>query len=252
VWYEDGKLVANASLMRSTDDIWLVANVVTDPDYRRGGICRRLMDAVMDEACRRGARQLQLQVRKGNEAAHALYEDLGFWKMHATAKLRLRAAGSATRLAEPTRGFEIEQWGGDEAVLARRLLARVGDVGAALHPGLVRKHSRRGGVRGAVDGWCKMLRPSRWAAVSDGSYRGVAVVRASARGASHRLEIVADPLWRGRVEAPLVDAALMLLARRVPREVLAEIDDREEGALTSLRRAGFQDVRTLERLALDL
>ena len=102
-----------------------------------------------------------------------------------------------------------------------------------------------------MDDWFKMQRHYRWAAVSAGSYRGVAVARASVRGDSHRIEIVADPLWRGRVEASLVDAALTLLARRAPREVLAEIDDREVGALTSLRSAGFRDVRTLERLALD-
>jgi hypothetical protein len=68
----------------------------------------------------------------------------------------------------------------------------------------------------------------------------------------HLLDVVADPLWRGRVEAPLINAALIQLARQAPREVQAEIDDREIGAESALRRAGFRHVRTLDRLALDL
>jgi hypothetical protein len=128
----------------------------------------------------------------------------------------------------------------------------VGEDGTALHPGLVRSQARRRDIRGAVDDWLRMQRHHRWAAVSAGSYRGVAVARTTERDTAHRLDIVADPLWRGRVEAPLVDAALIRLARSAPREVQAEIDDRESGALRALGEAGFKHVRTLDRLALDL
>ncbi|MFN2252508.1 MAG: GNAT family N-acetyltransferase [Anaerolineae bacterium] len=252
VWHEDGVLVANASLMRSTEDVWQVANVVTHPDHRRRGIGRRLMGAVIDDARRRGARQLQLQVRTDNEAGQTLYGDLGFRRLQATAKFRLRDASAAVRLSEPARGFAVVEWGRGEAHMVRRLLTRAGEDGAATHPGLVRVASRRSDARSMFDDWLRMNRHFRFAAVEVGSYRGVAVARSSEREPMHLLDVVADPLWRGRVEAPLINAALIQLARQAPREVQAEIDDREIGAESALRRAGFRHVRTLDRLALDL
>jgi ribosomal protein S18 acetylase RimI-like enzyme len=252
VWYEDGRLVANASLMRSKDDVWLVANVVTDPAYRRRGICRRLMDAVLFEAETRGGRQVQLQVRQGNEAAHALYETLGFRKLHATARLRLVSPGAATRLNQPAYGCSIVRWSGRDSNMVRRLLARADDGQSPLPHDLVRAEVRRGTLRSALGDWFKAQERYRFAAREAGSFRGVAVTLAVGHGLAHRLEVVTDPSWRGRVEASLIDACLAQLARRAPRPVEADVDERETGAIDALQRAGFKLVRTLDRLALDL
>jgi len=55
-----------------------VLNIVVDPAFRRQGIARLLLDALVDEARVRGADQLFLEVRAGNEPALTLYRDIGF------------------------------------------------------------------------------------------------------------------------------------------------------------------------------
>ncbi|MHB9133491.1 MAG: ribosomal protein S18-alanine N-acetyltransferase [Armatimonadota bacterium] len=64
--------------------MWAVgeeAHVVTlavDPEYRRHRLGRRLMEALMQEARRRGASLVTLEVRVGNRPALGLYASLGF------------------------------------------------------------------------------------------------------------------------------------------------------------------------------
>ncbi|MBP3412769.1 MAG: ribosomal protein S18-alanine N-acetyltransferase [Oscillospiraceae bacterium] len=55
-----------------------VMNVAVSPAYRRQGIGRALMEALITELSARGMESLTLEVRASNEAAIALYEALGF------------------------------------------------------------------------------------------------------------------------------------------------------------------------------
>src|SRR5262245_50416653 len=55
-----------------------VNNVATHQDYRRIGVGRSLMEAAEDEARRRGALHVLLEVRASNEAAQMMYRNLGF------------------------------------------------------------------------------------------------------------------------------------------------------------------------------
>jgi ribosomal-protein-alanine N-acetyltransferase len=48
------------------------------PDRRRGGVATLLMQHVLAEAAKEGARKATLEVRASNQAALALYERLGF------------------------------------------------------------------------------------------------------------------------------------------------------------------------------
>ena len=63
---------------------WIIADelhvntIAVDDQYRRRGLARHLMTAVMAEAARRGARRATLEVRASNEPALKLYENLGF------------------------------------------------------------------------------------------------------------------------------------------------------------------------------
>lgn len=64
--------------------VWLVVDeahittIAVDPDYRRQGIARSIMHALLDQAAKRGATCSTLEVRAGNEAAIRLYEGLGY------------------------------------------------------------------------------------------------------------------------------------------------------------------------------
>jgi ribosomal-protein-alanine acetyltransferase len=55
-----------------------IQTVTVAPRARRQGLARAMMLALIDEARRRGAEELFLEVRADNESAQALYTELGF------------------------------------------------------------------------------------------------------------------------------------------------------------------------------
>lgn len=55
-----------------------IQTVTVAPRARRQGLARTLMLQLLNEARRRGAEELFLEVRVDNDAAKALYEELGF------------------------------------------------------------------------------------------------------------------------------------------------------------------------------
>lgn len=81
-WYviaetEDGDLAGYAGLMAGVDtaDIQTLAVL---PAYRRQGLGRMLLDALVGEARRRRVADVLLEVRADNEAANQLYRTKGF------------------------------------------------------------------------------------------------------------------------------------------------------------------------------
>ncbi|HWA15521.1 MAG TPA: ribosomal protein S18-alanine N-acetyltransferase [Gemmatimonadales bacterium] len=55
-----------------------ILNLAVDPDGRRGGLGRTLLEAGLAEVARRGATRVWLEVRESNAAARALYARRGF------------------------------------------------------------------------------------------------------------------------------------------------------------------------------
>ncbi len=55
-----------------------IHNLAVHPAYRRRGIGRSLLQAVIDEARDHRSSRITLEVRKSNEAAQRLYQSLGF------------------------------------------------------------------------------------------------------------------------------------------------------------------------------
>jgi ribosomal-protein-alanine N-acetyltransferase len=81
-WYiaaldDENKLLGWAGLMTVSDSAQIFT-VGTVPHARRQGVARRLVEAMLDEARRREATEVFLEVRVDNEAAKALYEGFGF------------------------------------------------------------------------------------------------------------------------------------------------------------------------------
>jgi ribosomal-protein-alanine N-acetyltransferase len=66
---------AGVRVVADTAEILTVGVV---PAARRAGIARRMVDALLAEGIRRGAREAFLEVRVDNAAAHALYASEGF------------------------------------------------------------------------------------------------------------------------------------------------------------------------------
>jgi ribosomal-protein-alanine N-acetyltransferase len=73
----DGQLTGYAVFWQVLDQGEL-GNVAVDPQWRRHGLARQLIAAVMERAAARGVRELFLEVRPSNVGARLLYESFGF------------------------------------------------------------------------------------------------------------------------------------------------------------------------------
>ena len=56
-------------------------NVAVDPGFRRQGVARALIEALIAELSKMGSRCLRLEVRVSNENARALYARMGFQQL---------------------------------------------------------------------------------------------------------------------------------------------------------------------------
>lgn len=75
--HAEGRLVAFAGLWMMVDEAH-VTTISVHPDWRRRGIGRRLMLALLELAVEIGARRMTLEVRPSNAGARALYAEFGF------------------------------------------------------------------------------------------------------------------------------------------------------------------------------
>lgn len=85
VWVDDGRVVANLSLIPCTrslfgfgEKVYLIANVAVRAEYRRKGIAAALTRQAMHVLQTEGENPPWLHVRKENQAAYELYRSLGF------------------------------------------------------------------------------------------------------------------------------------------------------------------------------
>lgn len=254
VRYSGGRLVGNVTLLRHPGETWVIANVVTAPDHRRRGVGRELVLLAIDEAARRRAQRVVLQVREGNDAAVSLYADLGFEHNGATHTLSVR---SARLISDPSRSpdvnapMRLSDWRSSDDGAVRRLLARAGILDAAGPIGLVRRELNRRGLRHRLDDWLKMKRTVR-VLISDGhDLRAAAVAHVTERDAAHRVDFVLDPAHRGVAALAIVDAIAERLRDEPDRAIDALVEADQPELKERLETIGFTRTRTLQRMVLD-
>ncbi len=73
----DGKICGYAGLWKILDE-GHITNVAVFPEYRRRGIARAMLEALIDEAAKQGVERFTLEVRAGNDAAKKLYAGMSF------------------------------------------------------------------------------------------------------------------------------------------------------------------------------
>ena len=56
-----------------------ITNIAVAPNVRRQGFGRAIVEALIDDAEKKGLEQISLEVRESNEAAIALYQAFGFF-----------------------------------------------------------------------------------------------------------------------------------------------------------------------------
>jgi ribosomal-protein-alanine N-acetyltransferase len=74
---QDEALVGYASAA-VIDDVADLTRIAVRPAARRSGVARTLFAALVDQAAKRGARRMMLEVDETNEGALALYRSVGF------------------------------------------------------------------------------------------------------------------------------------------------------------------------------
>lgn len=73
----NGEPIGFCSFWRVVDELH-INNLAVLPAWRRGGVATALLDHVLREGTRLGARRASLEVRRSNEPARQLYERFGF------------------------------------------------------------------------------------------------------------------------------------------------------------------------------
>ncbi len=73
----EGHILGFCSFWRVFDELH-INNLAVAPDRRRAGIATALLNHVLEQGVRLGARRATLEVRRSNTAARLLYERFGF------------------------------------------------------------------------------------------------------------------------------------------------------------------------------
>jgi GNAT superfamily N-acetyltransferase len=96
----DAQAVGNAQLT-----VWRqrgeIGSLVVTPVYRRRGLARRLVTALIEEADRRGLESLEIAARACQPAIVAFYERLGFERLEGADEPRAREPGKKNGLFHP-------------------------------------------------------------------------------------------------------------------------------------------------------
>lgn len=253
VWIVDGRLVGNASLTRESGapGVMSVSNVAVLPAYRHQGIARRLMEAVIRRAVERGAKRLLLEVNDDNVAARQLYESLGFELYDTCHEVRM----PRFRWPEPSRApnVPLRPWRAADAAAVRALIRAATPEEMQ---GLPMGQGRRPVASDSrLLAWLSRLFGQgvrrTWVLEGSASLQAALQVIERDQRDAHRLDIVVRPQHRGTLERELLSRALYELRRR-QLDLKATVSASHPQALQAFKEAGFDTVRVLARMTLDL
>ncbi len=76
--YEEEGVLRGYCVMRILGEEGEIQRIAVEPAFRRQGIARKLMDAMVYLARGKGVREMALEVRESNAGARKLYESYGF------------------------------------------------------------------------------------------------------------------------------------------------------------------------------
>lgn len=251
VWEENGRIVGNVTLLPAqTPRRFLVANVAVHPDFRRRGIARGLMQAVLEAVEQRHGQTVLLQVVKDNHQAVNLYRSLGFMTVGSMTEWFT----SAARLRElPLLDNRVEI-----QPLRRQAWQEAYQLDlSCLHPDLNWPDPLQMDMYKV--GWWQWLgnvlngrQQETWTtSSSSGQLTGLATI-ASEWGRVHRLSVRVRPAWRGQVERPLIAKLLRRLRHLPRRNVRIDHPDQDGNMNQLLEEANFTARRTLTHMRLDL
>lgn len=243
VWFENGKLVGNVSTQMAEHDkaTWLIANVAVHPDYRRRGLATALTAAATDLAQQNHARRILLQVHQHNTGAYTLYRDLGFEVITTRSTWERVSALEPPPLTLPDldiRPARRAEWESDFSFVARHRAAGF----SWLHP--LRQADWRPSFWRTLSNFLNAARDEHWLAINTAGQLVGAFYLSAGFSTTDDLNILVRPEWQGRLERPLLAAALRRLGRR-PWSVRVDHPTPDDPTESALKEFGFRKIQTL-------
>ena len=250
VWLDEGRVVGNVSLRRASGrGSFFIGNVAVHPDWQGRGIAGQLMDAALEEIAARGGRWVGLEVRDDNHAARHLYEHLGFREVGRTMHM-LRPEGLPGPDDVPPHSLLRRGRGRDSAAL----IELVHTIVPKSHRPLLglRRENYEPGWNRMLDLWLEGRRQVWWVIEEDGVVCGAVRALRERGRRPNLLEVLVSPEHTGRFEAALVRRGVARL-RGMSRKMIEVTLPVSTGPLVvALEAAGFQRVRVLIQVRLDL
>jgi ribosomal protein S18 acetylase RimI-like enzyme len=250
VWVEQGCVVGNVSLRRTLEwNGFLIGNVAVHPDWQGRGIAKALVEAALDEISVQGGRWVGLEVEADNQVARRLYESEGFREIGRMLHM-LRLAGM------PYDG-KLPQYPSLRRGRGRDSLALIDLVRAVIperqRPLLeLRLENYRPGWERTLDQFLEGRREVWWVIENGGVIcAAVRVLRERGR-LPDRLEVLVSPERSGFVEDVLVQQALASLRGASKKAVEVLLPNATDALVAVLDAAGFQKLRVLVQMRLDL
>ncbi len=251
VWEHQGRVVGNVTIGQnpSYPHRWQISNVAVLSSYRRRGIGRKLVEAALELIAQRGGRTAYLFVRDDNPPAFNLYRSLGFVEIDRATDLKWQrpsepAAAGPPRLLRPAGD-------GDGELLYRLAMAAEGKGARWLRP--LRRSQFIPPPEEQLLRWIESLftGKSRWL-IRDDDTPVAGVIARRHRRRPWQLRVWVHPDRRGTVEEELAtDLVKTLIANRCQTAHLS-MPACEERATTALLARGFQKIRTLILMKLEL
>jgi len=254
VYVEGSRLLGNVTLSedRQVPRQWVMSNVAVHPDYRGRGIATALVERSLDWVAARKGRRIRLQVRVDNVPGQALYRGLGFEHYDTLSEMLGRDLATS-----PSRGHTYMRR------LTRRDWHATYDLALATVPDEVRRirpvradDYRRTRSQWLMEQLFDRIRDQRnthrLGLFVDGTMLAYLMVCARWRSGQHELSMLVHPDALGRYEDILVDTALDVLDGYPAKPVFSVVSERDRPLVEELKRRGFEALRTLDQLVLDL
>lgn len=254
VWQENGRIIGNATLLPTrAPGRYLVVNVAVHPEFRRRGIARGLMKAVIELVEARNGQEILLQVVKDNLAAIRLYQSLQFQTVgHITT---WQVSGARLRQIEPAPSNNppplINELSARDWKAAYRL-----DV-LAVRPELnwpepLPLDAYKLNFWRRLENFLNGRHSEVWATTDSANrFTGLAGIW-SEWGRAHQVTLRVHPVWRGQLERPLLAKVIRRLNYLPRRNVRLNHPDDDILVNELLREANFQPRRTLSHMRLEI
>lgn len=250
VWVEEKHVVGNVSLRRSPE--WggfLVGNVAVHPDWQGRGIASALMEAALDEIASQGGRWAGLEVEADNQVARRLYGGEGFQELGRVLHM-LRPAGLPWDGVSPHHPALRRGRSRDSSALVDLLRAVVPEH---LRPLLeLRLQDYQPNWGRALDQFLEGRRETWWVIEDGGTVCAAVRVLRERRGYPDRLEVLVLPERSGCFENVLLQQALASLRGAPKKAVEVLLPNATDSLVTGLKAAGFEELRVLVQMRLDL